>query len=387
MPDPAPYSVAFVRSESELPEALWSACFTPQQEGQWWCRLIESAGVERQFGIFYAVLREGERQVGIAPLFTMELPLEFLVPDWLVPKLALIGKLLPSLSQPQILFVGSPGADEGAIGLLPGVDRRAAMLVLQRTLEAELPRRGAMMVLWKDFPPAYDADFAWLTQQTGLFRMTSFPGAVIDLPTGKREDYLAAMKSSRRYNLRRKLKESARRFDAEVEVVQQPDAATLDEIYALFAATRDRGETSFERLDRRFFERCAGEPRAHFLLLRERASRHLAAFMLCFDLGGAVINKYIGLDYARPHNWFLLFRLIDAAIDWSLARGARVFQSGQTGYSAKLEQGHRLIPLTSYGKNRNWLFHRIAQVVAARVSWATLDADLAEYVKAHPGGN
>ena len=385
MPDPAPYSVAFVASESEIPESLWTACFTPQQEGRWWCRLIEHAGVERQFHIFYAVLREGDRPVGIAPLFTMDLPLEFLVPDWLVPRLAFLGRMLPALSQPRILFVGSPCADEGAIGLLPEVDRRAAMLALQQALEAELLRHAAMMVLWKDFPPSYEADFAWLAGRVGLFRMTSFPGAVIDLPTGRHEDYLAAMKRSRRHNLRRKLKESAKHFDAVVEVVQRPDAATLDEIYALFAATRARAETSFEELDRRFFERCCDEPRAHFLLLRERASGSLAAFMLCFDLGGTVINKYIGLDYARPREWFLLFRLIDAAVIWSLGRGARVFQSGQTGYSAKLEQGHRLVALTSYGKNRNRLFHMIARAVAARVSWSTLDKDLAEYVKAHPG--
>jgi len=385
MPDLAAFSVEFVDSERLIPDELWSACFTPQQEGRWWSRLIENAGVEKQFKIFYALIRCGDRPVGIAPAYTMKLPLEFIVPEPLVPILALPGKLFPSLSQPQILFVGSPCADEGYIGLLPDVDRRAALLCLQQALEKEIAKRHAMLLLWKDFPPSYDDDFAWLAERAGMFRMTNFPGAVIDLQSGRKDDYFAAMKSSRRYNLRRKLKRSAENFDAEIEALQKPDAATLARIYELFTQTRDRAAVRFEQLDRRFFERAAQEPNAHFVLLREKKTRDIVAFMLCFDLGSGVINKYIGLDYARPASWFLLFRLIDVAIDWTLARGGRFLQSGQTGYSAKLEQGHRLVPLTIYGKHLNPVFHRIGEWMTRRVRWATLDDDLAEYVKARPG--
>lgn len=384
MPDPAALSVSFVESEKDIPAELWSACFKPEQEGQWWCRIVETAGLDQQFRIFYALVRRGSEAVGIAPMYTMELPLDFIVPDTMIPMLAWLGKMLPKLSQPQILFVGSPCADEGAIGLLPSIDRREALLCIQNAIEREGPARGAKLLVWKDFPPPYDADFAWLAERAGLFRMTSFPGAVIDLPSGRKEDYLAAMKRSRRYNLRRKLQQSAKSFDAEVEIVQNPDAATLDKIFALFTQTSGKATTNFERLDRRFFERAMRDPSAHFILLRDRPTRDIAAFMLCFDRGEIVINKYIGMDYARPSNWFLLFRLIDAAVDWTLARGGRQLQSGQTGYSAKFEQGHRLVPLTIHGKHLNTLFHRIGVMVTRRVRWATLDRDLAEYVKAHP---
>jgi hypothetical protein len=384
MPDPAAFAVEFVDSEKLIPDDLWSACFTPQQEGRWWFRLIEQAGVEKQFRIFYALLRQNGQLAGIVPLFTMELPLDFIVPESMVPMLAWIGKMLPNLSQPQILFVGSPCADEGVMGFIPAVDRRVAMLFLQHAIEQEARTRRAMMVLWKDFPQSYAADLEWLAEREGLFRMTSFPGAVIDLPTGRKEDYFAAMKSSRRRNLRKKLQQSEKNFDAEIEVIQRPDAATLDRIYALFEQTRSRATTNFERLDRRFFESAAAEFSAHFILLREKTTRDIVAFMLCFDLGGAVINKYIGIDYARPNNWYLLFRLIDVAVDWTLSRGGRLLQGGQTGYSAKLEQGHRLVPLTIYGKQFNPVFHWIGKMVTRNVRWATLDDDLAEYVKAHP---
>jgi predicted N-acyltransferase len=214
--------------------------------------------------------------------------------------------------------------------------------------------------------------------------MVSFPGTALHIPSGRKEDYFRAMRSSRRYNLRRKLRRSAESLDAVVEAVQHPDAALLDDIYDLFDRTRSKSDLSLERLDLRFFERISKEPTAHFILLRERQSGDLVAFKLCFEAGRNITFKYIGIDYDRPKDWFLFFRVFDAALDWALARGATFFQSGQTGYAGKLEQGFRLMPLTVYGKHRNGLMHWVCHLVAKRIRWATLDDELAEYVRAHP---
>ncbi len=383
MPDPV-YSISFVDTEKAIPAELWAACFPPPLEGHWWYRVLEASGLEHQFTFFYALIMQDGNAVGIAPLFTMRLEVEFLVPDALVPFLAWLGKLLPALSAPAGLFIGSPCADEGTVGLLPGTDRRAAFLALQQAAEAEAARRGAVLVAWKDFPLACEDDLAWLAARAGLFRMVGFPGAVVDLPGPRKEDYLAALTSSRRYSLKRNLKRSAEAFDPIVEAVQNPDAATLDELYALFEQTRGRAKTTFEDLGRAFFEHVAREPVSYFIILRERDSGRAVAFKLCFLVGEHVINKYIGLDYSRPKSWFLYYRLFDAVLDWSLTCGARSIQSGQTGYSAKLAQGHRLYPLTAYGKHRNGALHAIIRLVVRRIGWATLDDDLAEYLRAHP---
>src|SRR5262245_3722747 len=372
-------SVAFVASEADLPADLWAQCFPPPLEGRWWYRILEASALERQFTFLYARIDRGARPVGIAPLFLCNVPLEFLVPDGLARVLSLPGKLVPALSSPRILFVGSPCADEGTVGLLPGVDRRMALLHLQRALEREAVARGAAMITWKDFPSDYDPDLAWLAAETGLFGAPSFPGAIVDFRSPRKADYLASLGSARRYKLRKKLERSARALEAEVEVIQRPDAPTLDEIYALFRQTRDKAVTSFERLDRAFFAAAAEQPVSHFLILRERSSRRMVAFMLCFHIGERVINKYIGLDYSGPREWFLFFRLFDAAVDWALARGATSLQSGQTGYAAKIEQGHRLVPLTNWARHRNPLLHRISTYVAGRIRWQTLDDDLATY--------
>jgi hypothetical protein len=110
----------------------------------------------------------------------------------------------------------------------------------------------------------------------------------------------------------------------------------------------------------------------------------MVAFMLCFAVAGRTINKFIGIDYDRPKDWFLYFRLWDAVVDLALAQGATSIQSGQTGYSAKIEIGHDLEPLTNYVRHRNPLVHWIYRTVARTVNWDTLDDDLAVFLKAHP---
>ena len=110
----------------------------------------------------------------------------------------------------------------------------------------------------------------------------------------------------------------------------------------------------------------------------------MIAFMLCFALGERLVNKFIGIDYARPREWLLYFRLWEAALDWALAQGFRSIQSGQTGYAPKIEMGHGLVPLTNFCRHRNPLIHYIYAAVARRISWQTLDDDLARHLKAHP---
>jgi predicted N-acyltransferase len=173
------------------------------------------------------------------------------------------------------------------------------------------------------------------------------------------------------------LRRSRERIDVDVEAIQHPDPRTIAEIFNLFWQTYERAATKFERLNRRFFEVVAEKPVSHFIILREKHSREMVAFMLCFALGGRIINKFGGLDYRRPRNLFLNYRLWDAALDWALNRGAASIQSGQTGYAAKIEIGHRLVPLNNFCWHKNKALHTILQMIGQRVSWATLDHDLA----------
>jgi hypothetical protein len=376
--------IRFENSVDAVPAFLWDACFAPPVEGRWWYESLESCGIEEQFQFSYAVVYDGASPVGLAPVFLMNVPIEVVMPPALLPVLRVIGRFFPSALYQRTLFVGSPCADEGTVGILPGVDHRQVLLCLQRALEAKAAEKHTSMLVWKDAPAALAADLAWLSGQCRLFSLISYPGTEVTLASARKADYFAGMKASRRHILKKKLRRSEQAVDVTVEILQDPGSAALDEIFSLFWQTFEKASTKFERLNRRFFDLIAKRSVSHFVVLRERSSGQMLAFMLCFSLGGRLINKFIGIDYRRPKEWLLYFRLWDAAVSWALTQGFTSIQSGQTGYAPKIEIGHTLVPLTNYCQHRNILMHRLYAAIGRTVGWHTLDADLARFLKAHP---
>jgi hypothetical protein len=58
-------------------------------------------------------------------------------------------------------------------------------------------------------------------------------------------------------------------------------------------------------------------------------------------------------------------------------------QSGQTGYAAKIEVGHRLIPMSNFFRHQNIAWHAVMRLFARKISWQTLDRDLAFHIKSN----
>ncbi|MEO8746499.1 MAG: peptidogalycan biosysnthesis protein [Rhodanobacter sp.] len=321
--------------------------------------------------------------VAIAPAFLMDVPIEIVLPPALLPIAKIVGHIVPSALYQKTFFIGSPCSDEGMVGMLPGTNHLAVYRCVNKAMQVKADELKASMRVWKDFPPSSDADFSALQKSDRLFRLVSYPGTTVRFSGKTKEDYLASLKSSRRNKLKKKLK-LAGSSPIDVEMVHQPDALLLDEIFSLFCQTYDKSKTRFEKLNRKFFEIIGRNPFAHFIVLRERQAGSVVAFMLCFILGDHVINKFIGIDYRKPKEWFLYFRLWDAVVDWSLSQGAKSIQSGQTGYAPKIEIGNELVPLTNYCAHSNSFVQAIYACVAKMVNWETLDADLAVYLEAYP---
>jgi len=369
-------SVRWVSSVEDIPSDLWARCFVPPLEGRWWYRALEQSGLASQFIFAYAIVERGPEPVGIAPVFLMDVPVDLVAPPVIARLLRLAGKVIPRLRFQRTLFVGSPCSDEGTVGLLPGVPLTEVAPILHDALTLRARQVGASMIVWKDFPDTASAALESLGTSQGLSKLVSYPGTRLPLPGGGFDAYLQTLTSSHRHNLRKKLRRSKKLGDLQVTVLQRPDPSLLDEIFALFEQTYQKGKTKFERLTPRFFQLIAAEDVSHFILLRHPQTGRLVAFMLCFRIGSRVINKFIGLDYRLGGNWFLYFRLWEQAIDWASSIGAIDFQSGQTGYRAKLDLGHRLIPLNNYCQHRNFLLHRLFASIAHGISWSTLDEDL-----------
>jgi hypothetical protein len=378
------YEVEFFKTASQIPNGLWEGCFQPPAEGRWWYETLDQSGIDDQFTLLYGLIKHLGRPVGIAPVFVMDLPVEEFAPQEFLRLLRLVGKILPSVLRQRTLFVGSPVVEESIVGLTSDVNRRAALLSLQVALEKQANKLGAPLIVWKDFPESSSADLNWLSHQRRFFRVISLPNTVLEFPSRRKEDYFAALKGSRRLNLKKKLRRSREHVALRVEIVQHPDAKTLDDIFGLFWQTYEKSATKFVRLNRKFFELIAEKQPAHFIILREEVTGEMIAFMLCFDMGERLINAFTGMDYSRPKEWMLYFRLWDAAVDLALSRGFTAIVSGRSSYQAKIAIGHQLVPLNNYCRHRNIILHNVYRLFARTIHWASMDEALARFLKAHP---
>lgn len=386
MSSPAPaWTVSWHRSTREIPAELWAKCFRPPLEGLWWYLALEDSGLEDQFQFHYALLSKGGAPAGIAPAFVFNVPIDLVAPPLIAKLLKVFGGVLPRLRYQRTFFIGSPCADEGTLGLIDPADLPAAVAALQSEVDAQARATRAPMIVWKDFLDAQSSAFADFVRSKALFRVPSYPGTRLDLSGRTFDDYLKSLSGSHRHNVKKKLKRSHALGNLEVSVVERLDDATLEEVFGLFWQTYEKGKTKFEVLNCDFFRNIQRFEGSRFVLLRDPATGKLAAFMLCFHIGERAINKFIGIDYKNYEgNWFMYFRLWEAAVTWAASVGATDFQSGQTGYSAKILVGHSLVALTNFCRHRNRLMHKIFAKVASGITWASLDSDLKTYLAAHP---
>ncbi len=376
--------IEFVSRVDDIDTALWHACFPPPLEGRFWYQTLESCRLEDQFIFLYARITAGGRAVGIAPCFLHDVPISLVAPAPVAWALRQLARIFPRVGFQRTFFVGSPCSDEGTIGLVAGTTLAEVMPALQREVRSKARSLAAAMIVFKDFPARDVTAIVAGGQGRKFFPTVSYPGTVVALPAPDKEACYRSMAHTQRHNLLKKLRRSRAELALETSVIARPSDRELEEIFGLFRQTFERGKTKFERLDRRFFERVREHGCAHFILQRDAASGELAAFMLVFHLSDRVINKFIGLDYRRAGKAFLYFRLFDAAFDFAYANGAKEIQSGQTGYRAKFDLGHGLVPLWNVFRHENWLVHFIFRVIGRRISWASLDADLATHLRAHP---
>ncbi len=372
--------IEFVSRCNAIDAALWQMCFPVPLEGHFWYHTLETCGLEDQFTFHYALISLRGRAIGIAPCFLHDVPITLVAPAPVALVLRGLSKIFPRVGYQRTFFIGSPCSDEGTIGLVPGVKLEAVIAPLRAAVRAKAGELGAAMIVFKDFPAAEQPVLAG----GGFVSTVSYPGTVVTLPPPDKDAYLRARSQNQRHNFRKKLRRSREALALTTTVVAHPSGAELAEIFALFLQTYERGKTKFERLGPRFFAQISTHAPARFILQRDTATGELVAFMLVFHLGDRVVNKFIGLDYRRGGNTFLYFRLFDAALDFAYAGGAAELQSGQTGYRAKLDLGHRPVPLFNIFRHQNPLVHAIFRAIGRRVTWRSLDPDLAAVASSPP---
>lgn len=183
--------------------------------------------------------------------------------------------------------------------------------------------------------------FAVACEAAGFVLLDGQALAYVAIDFDSDDAYLARLSHSRRKNIRRKLRSRAQ---LDVEAVRTGDACFLDEAvvdayYALFDAVYAQSEIHFDRLSRAFIARLLRDGESGGVVFVYRHQDELIGWNLCYEHGGNLVDKYIGLAYpaAREHNLYFVSWMHN--LGYARERGLGHYVAGWTDPEVKRALG------------------------------------------------
>lgn len=216
------------------------------------------------------------------------------------------------------------------------------------------PGRGFTLAIVKDIPQDSpllgDADnahaeaLAQACAQQGFVLVEGQALAYVPIDFGSLDEYLARLSSSRRSNLRRKLRSRAQlRIERVPTGAAYADDARVDACYALYEGVHAQSEVHFDRLTRGFFAALLRDGSSGGIVFeyRHAATGELLGWNLCYEHGGRLVDKYIGLSYpaARDVNLYFVSWMVN--LEYALERGLSDYIAGWTDPEVKRSLGAR----------------------------------------------
>jgi len=211
------------------------------------------------------------------------------------------------------------------------------------TIVKDLPQDSPLL---PDADNAHARALAQALADAGFILVEGQALAHVPIDFSSLDEYLARLSRSRRQNLRRKL-----RSRAQLQVQRIPTGAAfaddvcVDAYYALFDAVYAQSEIHFDKLTRDFFAallRDAGNGGTVFeyrALQDDGTPGALLGWNLCFEHGGKLIDKYIGLSYpaAREANLYFVSWMVN--LEYAIERGLSHYVAGWTDPEVKAQLG------------------------------------------------
>lgn len=155
------------------------------------------------------------------------------------------------------------------------------------------------------------------------------------------DGWLAALSSSRRKDVRRKLR-SRSSLDVEVLPFGDPrfsNQAFLDELHAMYLAVYEQSEIHFDLLGKDFFAAVLACRDIEGTAVFYRRGDELAGYNLCLARDGLFIDKYIGFKYPSARECNLYFVSWAVNLELALRRSCRAYVAGWTDPEVKAALG------------------------------------------------
>ncbi|HEY0180678.1 MAG TPA: peptidogalycan biosysnthesis protein [Dokdonella sp.] len=248
--------------------------------------------------------------------------------------------------RPRTCFVGTTVSE---YALLPiGVD--AAALV-REWLDAYA--RDYAFLIVKDIPqdsPLLDAAsnaaaraLAAACARAGFVLLEGQALAWVPIDFASVDEYLGRLSSARRKDIRRKLRARA---GLEIEAVPTGDARFADaglraELYARYLEVYRQSEIHFDLLTPAFFDAVLQDASLAGVVFAYRDAGRLIGWNLCFVVGDALVDKYVGFAYPEARERNLYFVSWMHNLEYARERGLARYVAGWTDPEIKAYLGAR----------------------------------------------
>ena len=270
-----------------------------------------------QFGYF--IIYRNNKIITVAPYFVMDFNLNTLLPEGILKRCTNWIKF-------NLACIGNPIADFGRIHGEISVE-------ILNLINQSLAKKGSLLA-YKGFVDELPlADFT---------QVNSLPVPVLQLGP----NYFSELPSERRNLLKRKLKKAV---SLRYEEHQGLPLQWLEKVYALYLQTYQKAELKFEKLNPQYFLETGII--SHYLLFFEEEK--LIGFTQLIGRNHYLVNRYIGLDYSRSHEYGLYFVMFIKTIEFAIDKGFTQLELGATSYEFKRRLGAKIIPTWNYFQHVN----------------------------------
>ena len=175
----------------------------------------------------------------------------------------------------------------------------------------------------------------------GFVLLEGMPLAWVAIDHVNEEEYLGRLSSSRRKNIRRKLRS---RRDVEIEEIacgdpSFADEATIDAFHQLFVNVHAQSEVHFDELTRDYLAALLRDPEGDGVVFVYRCDGRMIGWNLCYLWNDALVDKYVGFAYpqARENNLYALSWMHN--LEFARLLGLKRYIAGWTDAEAKRQLG------------------------------------------------
>lgn len=223
-------------------------------------------------------------------------------------------------------------AEETVAALLGQYGRRCRLLVMKDIavesplLDARANRSSAALVT--------------ALQRNGFVLLEGMPLAWLAIDFQSIDEYLQRLSSSRRKDMRRKLKA---REGLDIRCAETGDAwfsaESIAQCYDLYLSVHAQSEVHFDLLSRQFFDALLRDRSSGGRMFLYFAQEQLIGWNLCYVYEGKLVDKYIGLRYPQARQFNLYFVSWVHNLQYALDEGLSHYVAGWTDSRIKRQLG------------------------------------------------